>query len=59
MSKYYEITFLENSKEIAAYLFDIMKINSEIDSCDLAICLYIQSKDEKYVPALNGIIKNY
>ncbi|CEI71994.1 MULTISPECIES: nucleoid-associated protein [Romboutsia] len=48
---YDEITFLENSKEIAAYLFDIMKINSEIDSCDLAICLYTV-KDEKYVAIL-------
>lgn len=49
---YNEDTFLENSKEIAAYLFDIMKINSEIDSCDLAICLYT-IKDEKFV----GILK--
>lgn len=48
---YDESTFLENSKEIAAYLFDIMKINSEIDSCDLAICLYT-IKDEKYVAIL-------
>ncbi|WP_195939153.1 nucleoid-associated protein [Romboutsia sp. 1001713B170131_170501_G6] len=48
---YDESTFLENSKEIAAYLFDIMKINSEIDSCDLAICLYTV-KDEKYVAIL-------
>jgi len=45
---YNEDTFLENSKEIAAYLFDIMKINAEIESCDLAICLYTV-KDEKNV----------
>ena len=43
---YDESTFLENSKEIAAYLFDIMKINAELESCDLAICLYTV-KDEK------------
>ena len=48
---YDENTFLENSKEIAAYLFEIMKINSEIDSCDLAVCLYTV-KDEKYVAIL-------
>lgn len=48
---YDENTFLENSKEIAAYLFDVMKINSEIESCDLAICLYTV-KDEKYVAIL-------
>ncbi|MEG0180963.1 MAG: nucleoid-associated protein [Peptostreptococcaceae bacterium] len=49
---YDESTFLENSKEIAAYLFDVMKINAELESCDLAICLYT-IKDEKYV----GILK--
>ena len=49
---YDENTFLQNSKEIAAYLFDVMKINAEIESCDLAICLYTV-KDEKYV----GIVK--
>lgn len=48
---YDENTFLENSKEIAAYLFDIMKINSEIESCDLAVCLYT-IKDEKYIAIL-------
>ncbi|WP_270941456.1 nucleoid-associated protein [Romboutsia lituseburensis] len=48
---YDESTFLENSKEIASYLFDIMKINAEIDSGDLAICLYT-IKDEKYVAIL-------
>lgn len=49
---YDESTFLENSKEIAAYLFDTMKINAELESCDLAVCLYTV-KDEKYV----GILK--
>jgi len=49
---YDENTFLQNSKEIAAYLFEVMKINSELESCDLAICLYTV-KDEKYV----GIVK--
>lgn len=43
-----EKTFIDNSKEIAAYLFDIMKINSEIDSCDLVICLYTV-KDERRI----------
>ena len=37
---YDEDTFLQNSKEIAAYLFEIMKQSEEMDSCDLAICLY-------------------
>lgn len=43
---YDEKTFLQNSKEIAAYLFEVMQRNNEIDSCDLAICLY-SVKDEK------------
>lgn len=45
---YDEDTFLQNSKEIAAYLFDIMQQSEEIESCDLAICLYSE-KDEKNV----------
>ena len=45
---YDEDRFLQNSKEIASYLFDIMKSGEEIDSCDLAICLY-SVKDEKNV----------
>lgn len=49
---YDDSTFVNNSKEIASYLFDIMKKYEDIDSCDLAICLYTV-KDEKYV----GIIK--
>lgn len=45
---YDDNTFVENSKEIAAYLFDILKINSDLESCDLAICLYT-IKEEKNV----------
>ena len=45
---YDEDTFLHKSKEIAAYLFEIMKQSEEMDSCDLAICLY-SVKDEKNV----------
>ncbi len=45
---YNEDTFLQNSKEIASYLFDTMKSGEEIDSCDLAICLY-SVKDEKNI----------
>jgi hypothetical protein len=48
---YDENTFLENSKEIASFLFDVMKINAELESCDLAICLYTV-KDEKNVAIL-------
>ncbi|GAA0229676.1 nucleoid-associated protein [Metaclostridioides mangenotii] len=44
-------TFLDNSKEIASYLFEIMRINSELESCDLAICLYT-NKDENNVAIL-------
>lgn len=45
---YNEKTFLENSKEIAAYLFDIMKEMEQIESCDLIISL-ITIKDEKFI----------
>ena len=45
---YNEKTFLENSKEIAAYLFDIMKKTEQIESCDLIISL-ITIKDEKFI----------
>lgn len=48
---YDESAFVENSKEIAAYLFDVMRVNSELESCDLVICLYTV-KDEKYVSIL-------
>ena len=45
---YDDSTFVQNSKEIASFLFDIMKKYEDIDSCDLAMCLY-SIKDEKYV----------
>ncbi|HBE8504966.1 TPA: nucleoid-associated protein, partial [Clostridioides difficile] len=48
---YDESSFLNNSKEIASYLFEIMKLNATLESCDLAICLYSQ-KDEKKVAIL-------
>lgn len=48
---YDDKTFVENSKEIASFLFEIMKINEELTSCDLAICLY-SDKDEKNVAIL-------
>lgn len=49
---YDDSTFVANSKEIAAYLFDIIKNNENEESCDLAVCLFAE-KDEKYV----GLIK--
>lgn len=45
---YNEDTFIENSKEIASYLFEIIKINEEMESCDLAICIY-SHKEEKNI----------
>ncbi|MGO0986698.1 nucleoid-associated protein [Clostridioides difficile] len=48
---YDESSFLNNSKEIASYLFEIMKVNAALESCDLAVCLYTQ-KDEKRVAIL-------
>ncbi|HBF3269643.1 TPA: nucleoid-associated protein [Clostridioides difficile] len=48
---YDESSFLNNSKEIASYLFDVMKLNATLESCDLAICLYTE-KDEKKVAIL-------
>ncbi|HBG1008362.1 nucleoid-associated protein [Clostridioides difficile] len=48
---YDENSFLSNSKEIAAYLFDVMKLNATLESCDLAICLYTE-KDEKGIAIL-------
>ncbi|MCC0641770.1 MULTISPECIES: nucleoid-associated protein [unclassified Clostridioides] len=48
---YDESSFLNNSKEIAAYLFEVMKVNATLESCDLAICLYTE-KDEKRVAIL-------
>ncbi|MFI3209657.1 MAG: nucleoid-associated protein [Peptostreptococcaceae bacterium] len=51
----FEDTFVENSKEIASYLFEIMKINESLDSCDLAICSYSDGEETNI-----GIIKlNY
>ena len=43
-----EKTFIENSKVIARYLFEAIKKNSDIDSCDLVICLYT-IKDQRRV----------
>lgn len=54
---YDKSTFVENSKEIAAYLFDIMKVNAELESCDLVICLYTV-KDEKYIAILKLDYRN-
>lgn len=54
---YDDRTFLENSKEIAAYLFDIMKLNSEFNSGDLMTCLYTV-KDEKYIAIIKLDYKN-
>ncbi|HEK8842915.1 TPA: nucleoid-associated protein [Clostridioides difficile] len=48
---YDENSFLSNSKEIAAYLFEVMKVNATLESCDLAICLYTE-KDEKRIAIL-------
>lgn len=48
---YDDSTFLENSKEIAAYLFDVMSTNAGMNSCDIAICLY-SDEEEKYVAIL-------
>ncbi|WP_092921317.1 nucleoid-associated protein [Romboutsia hominis] len=45
---YDEKSFIENSKEIAAYLFDVMKEASDIESSDLVVCLFTE-KDQKYV----------
>lgn len=45
---YNEKTFIENSKEIAVLLFDVMKTNIDINSCDLVVSL-ITVKDEKYI----------
>lgn len=49
---YNEDSFVENSQEIAAFLFDIMKISSDLESCDLAVCLF-NYEDQRYV----GIFK--
>ncbi len=54
---YDETLFLENSKEIAAYLFDIMKEDSNSSSGDLVACLYTV-KDEKYIAIIKLDYKN-
>lgn len=45
---YDEKSFIQNSKEIASYLFEAMKNNDEITSCDLAIVMYT-NKDQRGV----------
>ncbi len=45
---YDEKSFIQNSKEIASYLFEVMKNNDEITSCDLAIVMYT-NKDQRGV----------
>ena len=42
------MTFKENAKEIASYLFNTKKEKEDIDSCDLVVCLY-SVKDERYI----------
>ncbi|WP_270943138.1 nucleoid-associated protein [Romboutsia lituseburensis] len=54
---YNESTFLENSKEIAAYLFDIIKLDVGSISGDLIICLFT-IKDEKYIAVMKLDYKN-
>lgn len=43
--------FVETSKKIGNRLFDIMKSNNSISSCDLVICIFA-SEDEKYIGVL-------
>lgn len=45
---YDEKAFVMSSQGIARFLFDAMKINSELDSCDLAVVLFTH-KDQKRV----------
>ncbi|MDY4128057.1 nucleoid-associated protein [Peptostreptococcus porci] len=45
---YDEKAFVMSSQGIARFLFDAMKINSELDSCDLAVVLFTH-KDQKKV----------
>ncbi|MCT4508438.1 MAG: nucleoid-associated protein [Tepidibacter sp.] len=44
-------TFVDNSKEIAQNIFDKMKEDASVESCDLAICLY-SIKEDTYVEIL-------
>lgn len=48
---YGEEGFIEGSKIIASHLFDSMKSNANISSCDLVICIY-SVEDIKYVALL-------
>ncbi|WP_101772599.1 nucleoid-associated protein [Peptostreptococcus faecalis] len=43
-----ESTFVVSSQGIARFLFDSVKINAELDSCDLAVVLFTH-KDQKHV----------
>ena len=45
---YDEASFVVSSQAIASFMFDAMKINAELDSCDLAVVLYTH-KDQKGV----------
>lgn len=45
---YDENSFVVSSQGIAGFLFEAMKINAELDSCDLAVVLYT-NKDQKGV----------
>lgn len=45
---YDEASFVVSSQGIAGLMFDAMKINAELDSCDLAVVLYTH-KDQKGV----------
>lgn len=54
---YNEKSFVENSKEIASYLFDTMKSNLGIDSGDLVVCLFTE-RDERYVAIVKLDYKN-
>src|SRR3712207_2629908 len=45
---YDERSFVISSQGIARFLFDSMKINAELESCDLAVVMYTH-KDQKGV----------
>lgn len=49
---YDESKFVESSKKVAKKLFDIIKVSSELDSCDFATVLFTH-KDIKYVAYIN------
>ena len=54
---YNEQNFIEDSKEIASYLFDCMQ-EGDIESCDLIVAL-ITIKDEKMLVVLNLEFSSY